>query len=429
MATGDRIARGQITIIDLNDSVSINAFITSNQATTQIFSKDTASYSPNWTASPFLVLTPSVYMSGDTANQMSVAGRIKAGSVKWYKDGTALSNVAGTTEFSTSVAPYALTVKQNQLSAATTVRYRFEAVFIDPRTGLALPFATDIAFARVDNAGALICAIAYTPDGSVFQNASPSTLKIHCDLWRGNQIDNTLVSYKWGIKKAGVFANKTAGAAATTGQAVVIFSDVTDVIEGSLATIGAASYVVQSVNTSTKAVTFTTNVTAAVASGATITCPEYDVTLGTNWGVINSTYTYGGITGHTTNEITVPDGAVLNYETFKCAIKDTDSASGTTNSVVSDIVSLSDMSDPITIDIAAPAGNIIKNGAGSLTLTAKVWRNGEEIDATGVTYSYKWNKYDGNGAPQSETRVTKTITVQASEVSGKATFECELISK
>lgn len=429
MATGDRIARGQITIIDLNDSTSINAFITSNQATTQIYSKDTASYSPSWTASPFLVLTPAVYMSGDTSNQISVAGRIKAGSVKWYKDGTELTNVAGTTEFSTSVAPFALTVKQNQLSAATTVRYRFEAIFIDPRTGLELPFAADIAFARVDNAGALICAIAYTPDGSVFQNASPSTLKIHCDMWRGNTIDNTNITYKWGIKKPGVFANKTAGAAAATAQKVVTFNAVTDVMPGSLVKIGSANYVVESVNSTTKEVTMTTNITTAVTSGTAITCAEYDADLGVNWAIINATYTQGGITGYSTNEITVPDGAVLNYETFQCAIKDTDSASGTTNSIVRDFISLSDMSDPITIDIAAPAGNIIKNGAGSVTLTAKVWRNGEEIDSTGVTYSYKWNKYNSEGAPQSETRTTKTITVQASEVSGKATFECELISK
>lgn len=429
MATGDRIARGQITIIDLNDSVSINAFITSNKATTQIYSKDTASYSPSWTASPYLVLTPSVYMSGDTTNQISVAGRIKAGSVKWYKDGVALSNIAGTTEFSTTAAPYALTVKQNQLSAATTVRYRFEAIFIDPRTSLELPFAADIAFARVDNAGALICAIAYTPDGSVFQNASPSSLKVHCDMWRGNQIDTTNVSYVWGIKKPGVFANTTASAAAATGQKVVTFTSVVNVVPGSAVKIGTASYTVESVNTSTKAVTMTANITTAITAGAAISCPEYSSQLGVNWGIINATYTYGGITGYSTNEITVPDGAVLNYETFQCAIKDTDSASGTTNTIVRDFISLSDMSDPITIDIAAPAGNIIKNGAGSLTLTAKVWRNGEEIDATGTIYSYKWNKYNSTGTPQSETRTTKTITVQATEVSGKATFECELISK
>lgn len=429
MATGDRIARGQITIIDLNDSTSINAFITSNQAATQIYSKDTASYSPSWTASPYLVLTPAVYMSGNTANQISVAGRIKAGSAKWYKDGVVLSNVAGTTEFSTTVAPYALTVKQNQLSASPTVRYRFEAIFIDPRTSLELPFAADIAFARIDNAGALICAIAYTPDGSVFQNASPSSLNVHCDMWRGNKIDNTNVTYKWGIKKAGVFSNKSASTAAATGQKVIAFNAVTDVIPGSLVKIGSASYVVASVNTTSKEVTMTSNITTAVTSGAAIVCPEYDADLGVNWAIINATYTHGGITGYTTNEITVPDSAVLNYETFQCAIKDTDSSSGTTNTVVKDFISLSDMSDPITIDIAAPAGNIIKNGAGSVTLTAKVWRNGEEIDATGVTYSYKWNKYNSEGAVQAESRTTKTITVQATEVSGKATFECELISK
>ena len=37
----------------------------------------------------------------------------------------------------------------------------------------------------------------------------------------------------------------------------------------------------------------------------------------------------GGVTGYTTNEITIPESAVLNFESFKCEIKDTDPSSGT----------------------------------------------------------------------------------------------------
>ena len=53
-----KVARGQVTIIDQNDAVSLQAFVGSNQPLTQVFNKDTGVFAPNWTASPYLVLTP-----------------------------------------------------------------------------------------------------------------------------------------------------------------------------------------------------------------------------------------------------------------------------------------------------------------------------------------------------------------------------------
>ena len=53
-----KVARGQVTIIDQNDAVSLQAFIGSSQPLTQVFNKDTGVYAPSWAASPFLVVTP-----------------------------------------------------------------------------------------------------------------------------------------------------------------------------------------------------------------------------------------------------------------------------------------------------------------------------------------------------------------------------------
>ena len=64
------------------------------------------------------------------------------------------------------------------------------------------------------------------------------------------------------------------------------------------------------------------------------------------WESLAASNSYG-ITGTTTNEITIPASAVLNFESFKCEIKDTDTASGTYNTTVSDIISFSDF--PIRI--------------------------------------------------------------------------------
>ena len=59
-----KIARGQVTIIDQNDAISLQAFIGSSQPLTQVFNKDTNTYAPSWASSPYLILTPSLYVSG-----------------------------------------------------------------------------------------------------------------------------------------------------------------------------------------------------------------------------------------------------------------------------------------------------------------------------------------------------------------------------
>ena len=65
------ISRGQITIVDLTDGKSINLYLGSNVALTQIYNKENSTYSPNWAASPFLVITPEVYVTGVATNQIS----------------------------------------------------------------------------------------------------------------------------------------------------------------------------------------------------------------------------------------------------------------------------------------------------------------------------------------------------------------------
>ena len=95
-----KVARGQVTIIDQNDAVSLQAFIGSSQPLTQVFNKDTGAYAPSWAASPYLILTPSLFVSGKAAvDQISSVGNaatltagVKSGSAKWYKDGTVITS-------------------------------------------------------------------------------------------------------------------------------------------------------------------------------------------------------------------------------------------------------------------------------------------------------------------------------------------------
>ncbi|WP_418711342.1 hypothetical protein, partial [Alistipes sp.] len=354
-----KVARGQITIIDQNDAVSLQAFIGSNQPLTQVYNKDTNTYAPSWTASPYLVLTPALYVSGKggtdqitaVGNAAALTPGIKSGSTKWYKNGTLITNGQDSCTIGAASAKYALTIKANHLTiAAPQARYTFEAIYLDAN-GLEISFRAEVQFTQHLNAGAMIAAVCYAPDGIVFKNDEISTLRAHCDLWRGAAIDTTNVTYAWGIKDSSVFAPTTLSAAAAAGATTITVAAVTNMEAGGKITVGAAQYTISSVNTSTKVVTLTSALSAAAASGDAVSCPYYNAMLGVGWSYLTSTNQRGVTAGWTTNEITITADAVLNFETFKCAIKDTDTSAGnaSANKVVCDILSFTDMSDPITV--------------------------------------------------------------------------------
>lgn len=344
------IARGQITIVDLNDAKSMSMYLGSNQPLTQIFNKENSSYVPNYAATPFLVITPELFVSGTTTNVIS---RLKAAPT-YTINGGAITAFGGTVA---AASPYALTIKNN-MTSVSQMKVECSGIYVDPDTGLETPVKSVINFSKTENAGQLIVAIAYAPKGNVFKNDQSSTLTAHCDLWRGSTIDNTNVSYQWHKLK----------------------------------------------------------------------------TDGT-WESLAASNSYG-ITGTTTNEITIPASAVLNFESFKCVIRDTDAKSGTYNTSVSDIISFSDLSDPYVVEVSSTTGDKIINGTGSTTLNVKVWQNGEVFaDAAADTkFTFNWKKYKKDGTQDTAWGTTgvktgRTLTVTASEVDVKATFIVELSLK
>lgn len=251
-----KVARGQVTIIDQNDAVSLQAFIGSSQPLTQVFNKDTGVYAPSWAASPFLVLTPSLFVSGKAStDQISSVGNaatltagVKSGSAKWYKNGSAITSGQDSCTVGAASAKYALTIKANHMTVSTPqVRYTFEAVYIDAN-GLEVPFRSEIQFTQHLNAGAMIAAVAYAPDGVVFKNDEVPTLKAHCDLWRGATIDTTNVTYAWGIKDSSVFANTTLAAAATTGATTVTVASTNNMEAGGKITISSVQYTISALH-------------------------------------------------------------------------------------------------------------------------------------------------------------------------------------
>ena len=431
-----KIARGQVTIIDQNDAVSIQAFIGSNQPLTQVYNKDTNVFAPSWATSPNLKLTPSLFTSGKgAADQITSVGNaanltpgVKNGSTKWYKDGVVIVSGQGGCTIGASAAKYVLTVNANHMSVNTPqVRYTFEAIYIDSN-GLEIPFRTEIQFTQHLNAGATICAVAYAPLGVVFKNDEVSSLKAHCDMWRGATIDNTDVSYAWGIKDSSVFSPTTLTAAAASGATTITVNSIANMEAGGKITVGSAQYTISSVNTSTKVVTLTSALSAAAASGVSVSCPYYNSALGIGWGHLTQTNQRGVTAGWTTNEITITADAVLNFETFKCSIKDTDTSAGnaSANKVVCDILSFSDMSDPITVDLVSQKGFTIKNNANDVDAKAFLYRNGAELDTAGSAYTYTWKLWNSAGTSVVRTYTGKSITVSKTDVTGKGVLMCEI---
>lgn len=348
------LATGQTTIIDYNDAISLQSYISSNKTKTQMYNQDNDSYNPDWGASN-LVLTPSLFILG-TPND--IIGTAAVTSVEWYdvSAGVETKIVDGTDYTALTTKPYTLTVKKNVLAGIPGKDYMCKIVYHDDSTGLNLTVKTDITFSRVVNGSGIADAIAWLPEGNVFKNGEVDFLTAQCDMWRGSTIDTTNVTYQWYQQDP---------------------SQITD-----------------------------------VGGGA-------------GWkklaNIANST------TGVTTNILKIFPDAVINYEVFKCIIKDTDSTSTSYNQNFIDTVTVADQSDPIQCTVTSSGGNIFKNSDGVSTLTAKLYQAGAEIDVAGTKYTYKWYKYGNDGKLVADwSRTTKSITVGGADVDTKATFNVEV---
>jgi len=167
------------------------------------------------------------------------------------------------------------------------------------------------------------------------------------------------------------------------------------------------------------------NSTAYATSGGTysITAP-----ISTNGASVPASNTAQvdnfGVTGFTTTKITIPASAIVGTEAFKCV--------ATYKSVkYSGATSVSDISDPIQVVINGVTQ--FKNGQGSSVFTALLYRAGDEIDANNDQgYTYTWSIYNADSSKNNTAlggdgvHVGKTVTVQASDITGRGNLVCEV---
>ena len=113
-------AQGQFTIIDYNDALTLTGYIGSNLAKTQMYNPDNGSYTPDWKTKN-LVLTPSLYVIGTTADQIATAN---VTSVKWYVGDSNTAITAGTNYALSGAKSHILTVKANVMAELPGIDYR-----------------------------------------------------------------------------------------------------------------------------------------------------------------------------------------------------------------------------------------------------------------------------------------------------------------
>lgn len=186
------IARGQVSFVDLNDGKSVNLYLSSNQPTTQLYDVDLISYTPDYTVSPFLVITPEVFISGSTESQIA---HLK-GTPTWKINGVTVTPSTAGVVIGNLSANYALTIKRN-ITDGYQLTVQCEIIYVDPESTAETPAKASITYAKMETTGELIRAIAYAPRGTIFKNDALDYLLIHCDMWRGSSIDSTNVTYQW----------------------------------------------------------------------------------------------------------------------------------------------------------------------------------------------------------------------------------------
>lgn len=180
------VSTGQITIIDQNDAKPITAFIGSNVAVQQVYTKidSTTTYIPDWSAvgSP-LVLTAYVYV-GSTTNIANLLTN-----KKWSTSlgGTSLGS-ANTLNISTNLNP----------DTEPSITYYFEGDYTDSATGLITKILASIVLNVVKTGTNAV--YVNIRGGNILQKSNTSTksvIAIGADLVRSSGFDTSNLEYTW----------------------------------------------------------------------------------------------------------------------------------------------------------------------------------------------------------------------------------------
>ena len=457
------IATGSKTIIDLSDGKSLSVYLGANQPRTQINDVNANTYSPDWTTTAGkLTITPVVY-----ANQTAIALNNTALTITWKrKDGSAAEAALISGE---TVSGKALTVNKNNLATATSKQLTYIAyvAYADPDTGLTINAMADITFALLttgeDAKSAWISGeqvFKYTSAGAV----SPAQITLTANLqnvtmgkWQykngsGNWTDYPTTSDNANITGTtlivkpthSVFVGQSATLRITTSDANV--GDTTSIYKVQDGAPGGTGTDASVVFLTNENITFAGNKSGQVAA-VTKTCNVVAYT-----GATKVTPTVGTPTGMPTG-MTVTTGTATDNEipiSIEIAANATLGGSGQMQGEVSVpvtspvnttlIIQWSKVNTGATgsagtaayvLTVYSPDGTVFTNGLANdsdeITINAQFYQGATNLTANANSY-YLWEKYESGAwtivKAEAAAAAGNTLTVEAADVTGSATYRC-----
>ena len=457
------IATGSKTIIDLSDGKSLSVYLGANQPRTQIHDVNASTYSPDWTTTAGkLTVTPVVY-----ANQTAIALNNTALTITWKrKDGSAAEAALISGE---TVSGKALTVNKNNLATATSKQLTYIAyvAYADPDTGLTINAMADITFALLttgeDAKSAWISGeqvFKYTSAGAV----SPAQITLTANLqnvtmgkWQyknssGNWADYPTTSDNASITGTtlivkpthSVFVGQSATLRITTSDANV--GDTTSIYKVQDGAPGGTGTDASVVFLTNENITFAGNKSGQVAA-VTKTCNVVAYT-----GATKVTPTVGTPTGMPTG-MTVTTGAATDNEipiSIEIAANATLGGSGQMQGEVSVpvtspvnttlVIQWSKVNTGATgsagtaayvLTVYSPDGTVFTNGLANdsdeITINAQFYQGATNLTANANSY-YLWEKYESGAwtivKAEAAAAAGNTLTVEAADVTGSATYRC-----
>ena len=457
------IATGSKTIIDLSDGKSLSVYLGANQPRTQSNDVNANTYSPDWTTTAGkLTITPVVY-----ANQTAIALNNTALTITWKrKDGSAAEAALISGE---TVSGKALTVNKNNLATATSKQLTYIAyvAYADPDTGLTINAMADITFALLttgeDAKSAWISGeqvFKYTSAGAV----SPAQITLTANLqnvtmgkWQykngsGNWTDYPTTSDNASITGTtlivkpthSVFVGQSATLRITTSDANV--GDTTSIYKVQDGAPGGTGTDASVVFLTNENITFAGNKSGQVAA-VTKTCNVVAYT-----GATKVTPTVGTPTGMPTG-MTVTTGAATDNEipiSIEIAANATLGGSGQMQGEVSVpvtspvnttlVIQWSKVNTGATgsagtaayvLTVYSPDGTVFTNGLANdsdeITINAQFYQGATNLTANANSY-YLWEKYESGAwtivKAEAAAAAGNTLTVEAADVTGSATYRC-----
>ena len=181
------IARGQITIVDLNDAKSVLVYFDASLGFSQHYNPDTHQYTPTYNTTAYNTITPKVYESGDPRDHLG-----NCSNVTYTINGTAYNKKNSNSSFVVDDNGM-LSVKNN---LTTNLNIIFEAEYLNGN-GITTKIGGSFTLFRNETSGALFQVVLKCPKGNIFDQRVKGDLTITAEAWRGSVKDDSNVNYTW----------------------------------------------------------------------------------------------------------------------------------------------------------------------------------------------------------------------------------------